>query len=80
MPTYFIPQLTFRFPSTQLRKGVVRLGHSIGPDPAHIEVLAFGRPGQSKDRQASKDAELAGADRVTIWLDQNEKEAVLIEI
>ncbi len=56
------------------------LAAQAGRDPATIEVLAFGRPGQFKDRQAIKGAEQAGASRVTVWLEQTEGEEALIEI
>ena len=56
------------------------LAAQAGRDPASIEILAFGRPGQFKDRQAIKDVELAGASRVTVWLEQTEGEDALIKI
>ena len=56
------------------------LAAQAGRDPATIEVLAFGRPGQFKGRQAIKDVEQAGASRVTVWLEQTEGEEALIEI
>ena len=43
-----------------------------GRDPASIQILAFGSPGQFKDRQDAKDLELAGANRMTILLETTE--------
>ena len=40
-----------------------------GRDPASIEILAFGRPGQLGSREAIKDMERAGATMATVWLD-----------
>ena len=46
-------------------------------DPASIEILAFGRPGQFQDREEISEMERAGAGRVTVWLDQTEGEKAL---
>ena len=43
-----------------------------GRDPASIQILAFGSPGQFKDRQDAKDLKLAGANRMTIWMEKTE--------
>ena len=53
------------------------LASQAGRDPASIEILAFGRPGQFKDREAIKEVERAGAGRVTVWLDQTEGDEAL---
>ena len=45
------------------------LAQRAGRDPSSIQVMAFGASGQFRDREAIKDLEEAGADRVTIWLD-----------
>ena len=41
---------------------------------------AFGASGQFRDREAIKDLEKAGANRVTIWLDNTEGTAALAEM
>lgn len=45
------------------------LARQAGRDPASIQIMAFGAPGQFRDREVIKDLEQAGADRVTIWLE-----------
>ena len=56
------------------------LAQKAGRDPASIHVMAFGGPGQFRDREAIKDLEQAGADRVTIWLDNAEGDQSLPEL
>ena len=53
------------------------LAFHAGRDPASIEILAFGRPGQFKNRGAINEAERAGASMVTVWLDQTEGDEAL---
>ena len=45
------------------------LARQAGRDPETIQIMAFGAPGQFRDREVIKDLEQAGADRVTIWLE-----------
>ena len=56
------------------------LAQKSGRDPASIQVLAFGGPGQYRDRETIKDLEQAGADRVTIWLENSEGNQAIQEI
>ena len=56
------------------------LAKNAGRDPESIQILAFGGPGQFKDREAIKDLEQAGADRVTIWLESKEGHQALREM
>ena len=57
-----------------------RLAEEAGRDPASVHVLAFGFPGQFKDREAIKDLEEAGADQVTIWLESGDGDGALAEL
>ena len=54
------------------REALNDLAQKAGRDPASIQVLAFGGPGGFRDRQVIDDYEQAGADRVTIFLDNTE--------
>ena len=56
------------------------LAQKAGRDPASIQILAFGGPGQYRNREAIKDLEQAGADRVTIWLENSGGNGSLEEI
>ena len=56
------------------------LAQKAGRDPASIQILAFGGPGQFKDREAINDVERAGANRVTIWLDNTEGDQTIQEM
>ena len=67
----------------EIKKGRERLNElatHAGRDPRSIQVMAFGGPGQFKEREAIKDLEQAGADRVTIWLDNTEGNQALQEM
>ncbi len=55
----------------QIKRGrdtLNQLARQAGRDPASIRVMAFGAPGQFREREAIKDLETAGADRVAISL------------
>ena len=56
------------------------LAQKAGRDPASIQVMAFGGPGQFRDREVIKDLEQAGANRVTIWLENTEGKQAVSEI
>ena len=56
------------------------LAQKAGRDPASIQIHAFGGPGQYRTREAIKDLEQAGADRVTIWLEHSGGNGALEEI
>jgi len=64
----------------QGRETLDRLSKEAGRDPSTIRVMAFGASGQFRDREAIKDLEQAGADRVTIWLDNTEGAGALREM
>ena len=53
----------------QGRETLNDLARQAGRDPEEIQIMAFGAPGQFRDREGIKDLEQAGADRVTIWLE-----------
>ncbi len=72
-----------RMSSEEIRRGCAtlkELAEQAGRDPMSLEVLAFGGPGQFRDRAAIKEMEEAGASRVTIWLTQTAGEAPLAEM
>ena len=56
------------------------LAQEAGRDPASIQILAFGGTGQFRDREVIKDLERAGANRVTIWLENTEGKQTVSEI
>ena len=56
------------------------LAQEAGRDPASIQILAFGGTGQFRDREVIKDLEQAGANRVTIWLENTEGKQAVSEI
>ena len=62
------------------RDTINQLAVKAGRDPASIQVLAFGTPGEYKDRESIKDLEEAGADRVTIWLDSTDGDQAVAEL
>jgi probable F420-dependent oxidoreductase len=67
----------------EIRRGCAmlrELAEQAGRDPMSLEVVAFGGPGQFRDRVAIKEVEEAGANRVTIWLTQTSGEAPLAEM
>jgi probable F420-dependent oxidoreductase len=51
-----------------------------GRDPASIEILAFGRPGQLGSREAINEMERAGATMATVWVDSADGENELLKI
>jgi len=56
------------------------LAEKAGRDPKSIEVLAFGQPGQFRERKEINDLEKAGVDYVTIWLKRTEGDEVIAEL
>lgn len=62
------------------RETINQLAAKAGRDPASIQILVFGTPGQFRDREAIKDLEEAGADRVTIWLDSTDGDQAVAEL
>jgi probable F420-dependent oxidoreductase len=58
------------------RATLTELAEQAGRDPMDLEVMAFGGPGQFRDRASIKEMEEAGASRVTIWFTQTAGEAL----
>ena len=56
------------------------LAESAGRDPQSIDIMAFGFGGEFRTREEIKELVSAGADRVTIWLNNTEGDAALAEI
>ena len=62
------------------RESLNDLANEAGRDPASIQIVAFRGPKQSRDREVIKVLEQAGADPVTIWLDNTEGDQALREM
>ena len=62
------------------RNTLNELAEQAGRDPTSIEILAFGFSGQFRSRTAIEEVADAGANRVTIWLDQTAGDAALAEM
>ena len=56
------------------------LAKQAGRDPGSIQVMAFGESGEFRDPEAIKDLEEAGANLMTIWLDNTEGTQALREM
>ena len=56
------------------------LAESAGRDPKSIDILAFGFGNQFRTRDEIEELTDAGADRITIWLNNTEGEAAVAEI
>jgi hypothetical protein len=72
-----------RISTDDIRRGRAALNElaaHAGRDPRTIEVLAFGFGGEFRSRAAIQELDEAGADRVTIWLNQTEGTAALTEM
>ena len=64
----------------QGRKQLNDLAEQAGRDPASIQVLAWGGPGQYRTRAELDALEEAGANRTTIWLQSNTESGALEEL
>lgn len=62
------------------RNTLTELAEQAGRDPRSIEIVAFGHAGHFRDRAAIQELEAAGANRVTIWLEQTAGDAALAEM
>jgi probable F420-dependent oxidoreductase len=62
------------------RNTLNELAEQAGRDPTSLEILAFGFSGQFRSRTAIEELADAGANRVTIWLDQTAGDAALAEM
>jgi probable F420-dependent oxidoreductase len=72
-----------RVSADDIRRGrntLTELAEQAGRDPQSIEILAFGFSGQFRSRVAIQELEEAGANRITIWLDQTAGETALTEM
>jgi probable F420-dependent oxidoreductase len=72
-----------RITAEDIRRGrsvLNELAAQAGRDPSTIEVLAFGFGNQFRSREAIEELQEAGANRVTIWLNQTEGGAALTEM
>ncbi len=72
-----------RIAADAIRRGrhtLNELAEQAGRDPKSIEILAFGFSGQFRSRTAIEALADAGANRVTIWLDQTAGDAALAEM
>src|SRR5499427_6778939 len=72
-----------RIAAEDIRRGrhtLNELAEQAGRDPTSLEILAFGFSGQFRSRTAIEEVADAGANRVTIWLDQTAGDAALAEM
>ena len=56
------------------------LAETAGRDPKSIDVMAFGTGNQFRTREEIEELTDAGADRITIWLNNTEGDAAIAEI
>ena len=64
----------------QGRAALDELAEAAGRDPKSIQVMAFGMAGQFRERHLVDEVMEAGADRMTIWLNQTEGPEAVAEI
>ncbi len=72
-----------RTSADEIRRGRNTLGElaeAAGRDPSTVQIMAFGHAGHFKSRAAVAELIDAGANRVTIWLEQTEGESALAEM
>jgi alkanesulfonate monooxygenase SsuD/methylene tetrahydromethanopterin reductase-like flavin-dependent oxidoreductase (luciferase family) len=62
------------------RNTLDELAEAAGREPSSIDILAFGHAGYVKHREQVLELREAGADRVTIWLEQIEGDRALAEM
>jgi alkanesulfonate monooxygenase SsuD/methylene tetrahydromethanopterin reductase-like flavin-dependent oxidoreductase (luciferase family) len=62
------------------RASLDELAESAGRDPKSIEIMAFGFGNQFRTREEIEELADAGADRITIWLNNTEGDAAIAEI
>ena len=56
------------------------LAQKAGRDPQSIQMLAFGQPGQFREREELKALEKAGVSHATIWLTKTEGSGTVAEL
>jgi alkanesulfonate monooxygenase SsuD/methylene tetrahydromethanopterin reductase-like flavin-dependent oxidoreductase (luciferase family) len=64
----------------QGRNRLTELAEQAGRDPNSIAILAFGHAGHFKSRDQVQELQEAGANRVTLWLEQTEGDGALAEM
>lgn len=67
----------------EIRRGrntLSELAEAAGRDPNTVQIVAFGHAGSFKSREAVEELLDAGANRVTIWLEQADGEGALAEM
>ena len=67
----------------EIRRGrntLSELAEAAGRDPNTVQIVAFGHAGSFKSREAVEETLDAGANRVTIWLEQADGEGALAEM
>ena len=75
--------LPYRTSADEIRRSrntIGELAEASGRDPGTVQITAFGHPGQYKSPEAVAELLDAGADRVTIWLEQTEGDGALAEM
>ncbi len=76
----WMPNRTSPAEIRQGRAALDELAEAAGRDPKSIEIMAFGSAGEFGDRGPIEQLEQAGADRITVWLDQTEGDGAIAEI
>ena len=72
-----------RTSADEIRRGrntLSELAEAAGRDPNTVQIMAFGHAGHFKSHDAVAELIDAGANRVTIWLEQTEGEGALAEM
>ena len=72
--------LPYRTSANEIRRSrdaIGELAEAAGRDPRTVRITAFGHPGQYTSSEAVAELIDAGANRVTIWLEQTEGDSAL---
>jgi probable F420-dependent oxidoreductase len=76
----WMPNRTSAEEIRQGRNRLTELAEQAGRDPNSIAILAFGHAGHFKSREQVQELQEAGANRVTLWLEQTEGDGALAEM
>lgn len=76
----WMPNRTSAEEIRQGRHRLTELAEQAGRDPNSIAILAFGHAGHFKSRDQVQELQEAGANRVTLWLEQTEGDGALAEM
>jgi probable F420-dependent oxidoreductase len=76
----WMPNRTSAEEIRQGRNRLNELAEQAGRDPNSIAILAFGHAGHFKSRDQVQELQEAGANRVTLWLEQTEGDGALAEM